>query len=136
MNVSPASTVPASAAPRPADAHGHGVPPPSRPRNMPPTLTRRQTSSPHLEDARLAILHDYLQLRAGRFENRTATERHAERGLKAVALAPTLKVCRALLAGERVHWTGLHAIQAERYGLRRRRPDGRYSLDDFNSLAR
>lgn len=62
--------------------------------------------------------------------------RQAERGIKAMMLSPTLDVCRALLRGERVPWNVLHYFQAERYGLRRRQPDGRYDLDDFNDVRR
>jgi hypothetical protein len=61
-------------------------------------------------------------------------EVESQRGLKAIALAPTLPICRALLAGERVHCSQLHAPGALRYGLRRRNSDDRYCLDDFNDV--
>jgi hypothetical protein len=58
----------------------------------------------------------------------------AERGLKAMMLAPTLDLCRALLRGERLPWPKLAYFQAQRYGLRQRPDDGRVSLDDFNDV--
>lgn len=60
----------------------------------------------------------------------------AQRGLKALALAPTLHVYWALIRGERVPWTQLMFFTAQRYGLKRRHPDGRYGLDDFNDVPR
>jgi len=58
----------------------------------------------------------------------------ALRGLKALALAPTIFTYRALLAGERVPWNRLDYMQAMRYGLRRRSKDPRVCLDDFNDV--
>ena len=58
----------------------------------------------------------------------------AQRGLKALMLAPSLAVCRALLAGERVPWQLLDSVQARRYGLRQRPRSSRLSLDDFHDL--
>lgn len=106
---------------------------------MPPAATQdRQKTHPALHDAQLAILHDYLELRAARPENRGAAERAAQRGLKATALAPTLHICRALLRGERIHWTKLDRRWGPRYQIRdgRRRADGRYILDDLNDVPR
>jgi len=65
-----------------------------------------------------------------------AMEAEAQRGLKALALAPTLPLYRALMAGERVPWGKLAYFQAERYGLRRRHDDNRYGLDDFHDVPR
>jgi len=56
------------------------------------------------------------------------------RGLKALALAPTLDLCRSLLRGERVPWNQLLFAQLRRYGLKRQPPDGRLSLDDINDV--
>jgi hypothetical protein len=61
-------------------------------------------------------------------------EMESLRGLKALALAPTLLLCRALLRGERIHWSQLDQRGAKRYGLKRRSPDDRYCLDDFNDV--
>lgn len=72
----------------------------------------------HLEDARLAILADYLQRRAARPENLTAVALQAERGLRAVALAPTLDICRALLRGEHVRVERLDPAGIARHQLR------------------
>lgn len=58
------------------------------------------------------------------------------RGIKAMMLASSLDICRALLRGERVPWSALNYWQAERYGLRRRHPDARYGVDDFNDVRR
>lgn len=69
-------------------------------------------------------------------ERQLEREREAARGLKAMALAPTIGVCRALLAGERAPWNVLDYFAAEQFGLRRRGGDGRYSLDDFNDVRR
>lgn len=103
-------------------------------------MPTRKTVRPnqHLAAARKAVLLDYLDLRSRRPENRTWADRHADRGLKAMALAPTLDLCRSLLRGERVHWGLLDAAQAPRYGIRdgRRRKDGLYALDDFNDVRR
>lgn len=87
-----------------------------------------------LEDGRLAILADYLERRSRRPHN---AEPAYARALKAVALAPTITICRLLLRGERVHWKLLDAKGAERYGLRDgcRRRDGRHALEDFNDVA-
>lgn len=100
-----------------------------------PRRPRPHDRHPLLADAREAVLLDYLQLRARRPENQ---DRDAIRGLKAMALAPDLHLCRALLRGERVHWSRLDPLQAERYGIRygSRRHDGRYVLDDFNDVRR
>lgn len=57
-------------------------------------------------------------------------------GFKAMMLAPSIEVCRALLRGERIYWGHLDYHQAERYGLKHRRPDGRYFLADFNDTRR
>lgn len=102
-------------------------------------MPRKSRQQPQiLQDAREAILLDYLQLRAQRPENKDAAERYDERGLKAMALAPSLDLCKALLRGERIHWQRLDAKQAPRYGIRygRRRRDGCYTLDDFNDVRR
>lgn len=92
---------------------------------MPDKTTTETTVRPHernelLGDAREAILLNYLRLRALRPENRTAAERQAERGLKAVRLAPTLELCRALLRGERIPGGQLDTESARRYGIRHR----------------
>jgi hypothetical protein len=63
-------------------------------------------------------------------------EAEAVRGLKALALAPTLPLYNALMRGERVPWNTLDFFQAERHGLRHRHPDRRYGLDDFNDVPR
>src|SRR5262245_24162629 len=63
-----------------------------------------------------------------------AMEAEAIRGLKALALAPTLPLYHALMSGERVPWWQLDHAQAERFGLRRRHDDNRYGLDDFNDV--
>lgn len=55
-------------------------------------------------------------------------------GIKAMMLAPTIDICRALLRGERVHWTQLDYFNAQRYGTRRKPVDGRLALDDFNDF--
>jgi hypothetical protein len=64
----------------------------------------------------------------------TEESQTARLGLKAMALAPTLQVYGALLAGERVPWTVLDYLQAMRYGLRVAPSDGRVSLLDFNDV--
>jgi len=61
-------------------------------------------------------------------------EAEAQRGLKALALAPTIFIYRALMADERVPWGKLAYFQAERYGLRRRHDDNRYGLADFHDV--
>ena len=63
-----------------------------------------------------------------------AMEAEAQRGLKALALAPTLPLYRALMAGERVPWGKLNYFQAQRYGLRLGVTDPRVGLDDFNDV--
>lgn len=60
----------------------------------------------------------------------------AQRAAKAMALAPNPQLYWALRQGESVPWHMLDFFAAQRYGLRRRRPDGRYSLDDFNDVPR
>jgi hypothetical protein len=60
----------------------------------------------------------------------------AQRGLKALALAPNVYVYWALMNGERVPWTALEFFAAQRYGLKRRHGDGRYGLNDFNDVPR
>lgn len=67
---------------------------------------------------RLAVIEDYLQRRACRPENRTHPEREAERGLKAMGLAPSLTLCRALLRGEAVPKSQLDRAGIRRYELR------------------
>lgn len=63
-------------------------------------------------------------------------DHEANRGWKAVMLAPTIELCQALLRDERVPWRVLRPDQAERFGLRRRTADDRYSLDDFNDVRK
>jgi hypothetical protein len=58
----------------------------------------------------------------------------ARRVGKAMALSPNVWVCDALLRGERVPWQALDYFAGERYGLRERHPDGRYTLDSFNDI--
>jgi hypothetical protein len=58
----------------------------------------------------------------------------ASRGWKAMMLAPTIEICQALLANERVPWWKLNIAQAQRYGLRRRTTVTRVGLDDFNDV--
>jgi hypothetical protein len=72
----------------------------------------------------LADLGDYLQER----------ENQAQRGFKALMLAKTVEVCRALLARERVPWNVLNYVQLRRYGLKRTPADGRLDLDDVNDV--
>lgn len=60
----------------------------------------------------------------------------AQRGLKALALAPDIYVYWSLMRSERVPWNVLSFFAAERYGLKRRHPDGRYGLDDFNDVPK
>jgi len=61
----------------------------------------------------------------------------AEDGIKAMMLSPTLQICRALLAGERVPWQLLDQAQARRYGLRSSPlGDGRVSLAEFWNVRR
>jgi hypothetical protein len=60
----------------------------------------------------------------------------ARRGFKAIMLAPTLDLCQVLLRGERVPWRMLRPDQAERFGLKHARPDGRLALDDFNEVRK
>jgi len=61
----------------------------------------------------------------------------ARRGLKALALAPSIAVCQALLRGEAVPWNTLDYWQAKRYGLRQRITDrSRLTLDDFNDIPK
>jgi hypothetical protein len=81
-------------------------------------------------------IEEYLD--ADQRAHRVERDLEAERGLKAMALAPRIGTCRALLRGERVPWHHLDLQQAERHGLRdgARRPDGRYGLDDFNDARR
>src|SRR5262245_13495952 len=58
-----------------------------------------------------------VSVRAETPEERQAREEY-ERGSLAMALAPTLEVCRALLRGERVPVETLDQAQLARYGLR------------------
>jgi hypothetical protein len=80
------------------------------------------------------IVGDEMCALLDRIDARSAAE--AERGIKAMALAPSIEVCRALLRGERVPWNTLRYLVAESYGLKRRRGDGRYGLDDFNDIPK
>lgn len=66
--------------------------------------------------------------------NEWRKDEEARRGLKALMVAPSLTVCRALLSGERVPWNTLVYAALRRYGLRRHPPDGRISLDDINDV--
>ncbi len=58
----------------------------------------------------------------------------AERGIKAMMLAPNPGVCMALLRGERLPWPALRYAQLRRYGLKNLPADGRLSLDDVNDV--
>lgn len=89
------------------------------------------------EHARLGTLHkfeDYLRSLEAHIDMRLDVE--AQRGWKAIMLAPNIEICRALLRGERVPWNTLNYFQAERFGLKKRSPDWRYGLDDFNDVRR
>lgn len=100
-------------------------------------MSRKSRQQPQiLHEAREAVLLDHLQARANRPENTDTAERATARGLKAVAVAPSLDICKAILRGERVHWQQLDDRQAPRYGIRygHRRRDGCYTLDDFNDV--
>ena len=68
--------------------------------------------------------------------HRIDAREHAEyvRGFKAMMLAPTLSLYHSLMSGERIPWQQLNPFQAERFGLRHRRGDGRYGLDDFHDV--
>ncbi len=57
-------------------------------------------------------------------------------GIKAMLLAPNIDTCRALLRGERVHWTQLDYFNSQRYGIREghAHADGRLALEDFNDV--
>lgn len=77
-------------------------------------------------------LDDYVAAHEAWRQTELAAE--ARRGLKAMALAPTLELYRILLAGERVPWMVLNYFPAMRYGLRHAPPDGRVSVDDFNDV--
>jgi hypothetical protein len=61
-------------------------------------------------------------------------DHEARRGFKAMMLAPTIEICQALLAGERVPWWVLNGEQARRFKLRAGLYplDERVGLDDFN----
>lgn len=90
-------------------------------------------SKPDLVSALIdADVEEYLDedARLARFERDAVTAQ----GFKAMMLAPSLEVCRALLRGERLPAIHLDFRQAERYKLRDNhwRADGRYRLDDFN----
>jgi hypothetical protein len=60
----------------------------------------------------------------------------AKRGIKAMMLAPTIEICQALLAGERLPWWTLRGEQARKYKLRAGLYplDERVGLDDFNDI--
>ena len=81
-----------------------------------------------------AYIDEYVDARAGWRQSEEARE--ARRGLRAMALAPTLALYEALLAGERIPWTELEFLQAKRFGLSRAPADGRVCLDDFNEWPR
>jgi hypothetical protein len=70
------------------------------------------------ENAREAILLDYLRLRANRPENQNAAERLARRGIKAWLLAPNIATYEALMDGQTVPESKLNAKVARRYGRR------------------
>jgi len=61
-------------------------------------------------------------------------ELEAERGIRAMMLAPNPGVCMALLRGERLPWNALRYVQLRRYGLKNFPADGRLSLDDINEV--
>ena len=109
------------------------------------------TDSPHPEqpfiDRLLAIAAEHKRLGrpAREFEDYVAglqatldrrVDDGTSQGIKAMLLAPNLEICRALLRGERVHWTQLDYFNAQRYGVRdgRIHADGRLALDDFNDV--
>jgi hypothetical protein len=71
-----------------------------------------------VENAREAILLDYLRLRANRPENQTAAERLARRGIRAWQLAPTPAIYEALMNGEHVPLYRLNPEAVKRYGLK------------------
>lgn len=102
----------------------------AKPKPSPPSRSQQWIEDMRLLDEQaeeaLADLQQYLAYR----------ETWSKRGLKAMMLAPTLDICRALLRDERVPWNVLSYFQCERYGLRRRQPDGRYGVDDFNDVRR
>ena len=108
-----------------------------------PVTPSRNNSQPSQLRADLDLLAEeserwWAELPALLEAKRVAADRdeQARLGLKAMMLASSLEVCRALLRGERVPWNVLNYWQAERFGLRRRQPDGRYGLDDFNDIRR
>jgi hypothetical protein len=67
-----------------------------------------------LENARLAILADYLERRAHRSDDRDDLNRI----WRAMMLAPDIDVCLALLHGETVPMSRLNFVWIRRLGLR------------------
>jgi hypothetical protein len=65
------------------------------------------------------------------FPERTA---EAQRGYKALMLAPSIEIYHALMRGELVPWNTLDYWQAERFKLKRRITGSRVGLDDFNDI--
>lgn len=95
------------------------------------------TPTPNLTQEDLELLDAHAEAVLAELEAfLRAREEQAERGLKALMIAPTLELCRALLRGERVPWNVLRYDQLRRYGLRRRPADGRVDLDDINDVRR
>jgi hypothetical protein len=86
----------------------------------------------HAERGTIGEFEELLQSMASQVEHRL--DDAALVGVKAMMLAPTIDICRALLRGERIHWTQLDYFNAQRYGTKNRPPDGRLALDDFNDF--
>jgi hypothetical protein len=81
-------------------------------------LRQGVTQHPALQNARIAILLDYLRLRAHRPENQSAAARLARRGIKAWLLAPDIATYEALMDGQTVPRAKLNGHALRRYGLR------------------
>jgi hypothetical protein len=97
-----------------------------------PTVPSSPSPSSRIEEILGCSWQDYIE--ADLAARRMELDAEVERGIKALLLSSSIEICRALLRGERVPWMRLDYFQAERYGLRRRRSDGRYGLDDFNDV--
>lgn len=68
-------------------------------------------------------------------EERWPSYPDAGRLFRAFVLSPTVDVCEALLAGERVPLSRLDPEWVARYGFRTVPEDGRVTLGDFNAIA-
>jgi hypothetical protein len=75
---------------------------------------------PALENARLAVLADYLERRAAREYDASDEAEQARRGIRAWQLAPTIAIYQALMRGESVPVSALDQRAVRRYGFRGR----------------